>query len=64
MRNLNVKAAAAPAARLATKKIQMSVMLDKPMMVTPTATAGLKAPPEIFPTEKAPARTVKPIARP
>ena len=37
---------------------------ERPISVTPTATAGLNAPPEIPPTAKAPTRTVKPIASP
>jgi hypothetical protein len=37
---------------------------NMPITVAPIATAGLKAPPEIEPTEKAPTATVKPIARP
>jgi len=37
---------------------------DNPIQEMPTATAGLKAPPEMLPTENAPTNTVKPIASP
>src|SRR5262245_40247198 len=50
LRNRKTSAAAAPPAKLATRKIQMFASADSPMMVMPTATAGLKAPPEIEPT--------------
>src|ERR1700694_4936208 len=40
-------AARAPPAKLATRKIQMLATLESPITVIPTATAGLKAPPEI-----------------
>ena len=36
----------------------------RPIMTAPTATAGLKAPPEISPTAMAPAVTVRPMAAP
>jgi len=45
---LNV--ATAPPNRLATRKIQMLCAADRPITVIPTATAGLKAPPEMDPT--------------
>ena len=48
---LNATAATAPPAKLATKKTQMLATVESPIMVMPTATAGLNAPPETAPTE-------------
>ena len=48
---LNASAAQTAAAKLATRKIQMLDSGDSFMIVMPTATAGLNAPPEMPPTE-------------
>ena len=45
--NLKTFAAATAAAKLATRKIQMFARDERSMIVMPTATAGLNAPPEI-----------------
>ena len=37
---------------------------NRPMTEAPSATAGLKAPPLMRPTDAAPTKTVKPTARP
>src|ERR1700756_1046251 len=60
--NLKVSAARAPPRKSATRKIQMLDQAESPMMEMPRATAGLKAPPEMLPTAKAPVMTVMPMA--
>src|SRR4029453_5415275 len=61
---LNNTAAATPPSMWATMWIQMKGVDTRPMIARPTATAGLKAPPETPPTAKAAVMTVNPIARP
>src|SRR5207249_11576753 len=61
---LKVKAATAPPARSATMWIQIWEKFTSFITPTPTATAGLKAPPEMAPTANAPTITVMPIASP
>ena len=56
-----------PTAALSGPEVERLFKLDhgsRPRIEAPIATAGLKAAPEIWPTANAPARTVKPIARP
>jgi hypothetical protein len=52
------------AARFATMYNQRFDHAESPIILIPTATAGLNTAPEIEPTAKAPAITVLPIARP
>src|SRR3954453_6872693 len=62
--NLNTIPATAPPAKSARKWIQISENCTSCMMPMPKPTAGLKAPPEIGPTAKAPVITVMPMASP
>jgi hypothetical protein len=61
---LKTTAAKAPPMKLEMRKIHRFFTKDTPITVTPIATAGLKAAPDMEPTEKAPTVTVNPIARP
>ena len=60
----NTHPATPPAMNCASQYFQMFEKPTAPWTIWPSATAGLKAPPEIPPTANAPASTVKPIASP
>jgi hypothetical protein len=60
----NASPAATPPASSTTTYTQIVDQAKMPAVAPPSATAGLNTPPEMPPTAKAPAVTVKPIASP
>ncbi len=64
LRALNAIAAPIPPRKLAIRNTHMLEISINPIIIIPTATAGLNAPPDTLPTAYAPTSTVKPMAKP